>query len=162
MVSAAVACAFNFSLGFFFVCCFCCFVLLPLVYAANLIWYAPHDHGFSLSLCVCSIEISFCIFFLLHFRPMLCMCVCVNLCDGGERARSFFCLLSLFQWLFIFHWCTQIDHIYNLVYVHVVCKSSLMFFSIRQMKNKKWVEKNALSGNTVKPPPSPPNCKVKE
>lgn len=44
VVSAAVACAFNFSLGFFFVLFFLyCFFVLLLVQAANLIWYAPHD-----------------------------------------------------------------------------------------------------------------------
>lgn len=75
VVSAAVACAFNFSRFFL---CFCCFVLL-LVHAANLIWYAPHDDTLG-ERCLCCWNFSFRLFLSFDVQPE-CVCCYVCSCD---------------------------------------------------------------------------------
>lgn len=98
VVSAAVACAFNFSRFFL---CFCCFVLL-LVHAANLIWYAPHDECSLSERCLCCWNA-----YSFHWGP------------AGVCISPLLLLLLLWCMFFFSVRCAQIDHIYNLVYVHI-------------------------------------------
>lgn len=81
VVSAAVACAFNFSRFFL---CFCCFVLL-LVHAANLIWYAPHDECSLSERCLCCWNA-----YSFHWGPAgVCVYCCYCCCCCG--VCFFFC-----------------------------------------------------------------------
>lgn len=107
MVSAVVACAFNFSLGFFFVfvVLFYCYWSMPQISFDILpMMIVPYTYSFSLWTVLVPLKFRFaCVFF--PFRHFDRWCI--------------------FEFFFL--WCAQIDHIYNLVYVHVVYKSSWMF-----------------------------------
>lgn len=136
MVSAAVACAFNFSLGFFFVCLLFCFIATGLCRKSHLIcsprsWF----HSFSYSRCAifCS-EILFGIFFSCIFGR----CYVSYAVGGWVRSLR----------LFIFSGVHRLTTFTTLFMFTLYASQAWCLYHSADEWGKKWAEKSALNGNT--------------
>lgn len=152
----------------------CCFFCVAILFYCH--WSFPQisfdmlptimvTHSFSRA----SIEILFVVFFMcVRFAFSADVCMSMR-CKCGAFIRSFvsFFFHSFYGCSsFLVHTHTQIDHIYNLVHVHIMYKSSLMLVLFDRCRKKMCRKKTARMPNGKYTQSNnhyhQQNCKVKE